>query len=192
MKIIELCEKIKTNKIQNTDYKPHAVEDFLIENIKFQPYLSFVEKRELCAQVLEASCIKKGSLVEVDSVSRYILFTMSMIAHYTDLTFENNEDLDSIDCYDLLCKNNLLNPILNCIGSEYTVCNNMLNMMMGDIVANNNSAVTVLNEAATKLLDIIDDFADVLAEKVEGLNLDLSQFDIDKLEGLLNKLKIMK
>lgn len=192
MKIRELCEKIKTNKIQNTDYKPHAVEDFLTENIKFTSYLPFTAKRELCAQVLEASCTKNGGLVEVDSVSRYILFTMSMITHYTDLTFENNEDLDSIDCYDLLCENNLLNPILNCIGGEYAVCNNMLNMMMGDIVANNNNAVTVLNEAATQLLDIVGDFADVLAEKVEALNLDLSKIDIDKLEGLLKRFKIMK
>jgi len=192
MKIIELVEQIKTNKIQNTDYKPHAVEDFLMENIKFKTYLPFVDKRELCAKVLEAACSKNGGLIEVDSVSRYILFTMSMLTHYTNLDFENNDGLDTIGAYDLLCENNLLNPILGCIGNEYTVCNNMLNMMTGDIMTNNNSAVTVLNEAVTKLLDIVDDFADVLAEKVEGLNLDLSKFDINKLEGLLKKFEIMK
>lgn len=192
MKITELCEKIKTNQIKNTAYSPQAIEEFLIKNIEFKSYLPFIEKRKLCEKVLEVACKKNGGLVEVDSVSRYILFTMSMITHYTDLTFENNEDLDSLDCYDLLCENNLLNPILDCIGGEYAVCNNMLNMMMGDIVANNNNAVTVLNEAATQLLDIVDDFADVLAEKVEGLNLNLSKIDIDKLEGLLKRLKIMK
>lgn len=192
MKITELCEKIKTSQIKNTAYKPDAIEDFLIKNIEFKSYLPFIEKRELCTKVLETACKKNGGLVEVDSVSRYILFTMSMITHYTNLTFENNEDLDSLDCYDLLCENNLLNPILDCIGGEYAVCNNMLNMMMGDIVANNNNAVTVLNEAATQLLDIVDDFADVLAEKVEGLNLNLSKIDIDKLEGLLKRFKIMK
>lgn len=178
--------------IKNTQAKPNAVGDFICENLEIKEYLPFAEKRELCAQVLEASCTKNGGLVEVDSVSRYILFTMSMITHYTNLTFENNEDLDSLDCYDLLCENNLLNPILDCIGGEYAVCNNMLNMMMGDIVANNNNAVTVLNDAATQLLDIVGDFADVLAEKVEGLNLDLSKIDIDKLEGLLKRFKIMK
>lgn len=189
MKITELVEKIKTNKIQNTDYNPRALEDFLIENITFKTYLPFTEKRELCANVLEVACSKNGAVVEVDSVSRYILFTMSMLRHYTDLDFENNEDLDAIGTYDLLCENGLLNPLLGCIGHEYTVCNNMLNMMTGDITANNN-VVAVLNEMATKLLDIVDDFADVLAEKVEGI--DLSQLNIKKLQELLKKYKIMK
>ena len=186
MKITELCEKIKTSQIKNTAYKPDAIEDFLIKNIEFKSYLPFIEKRELCTKVLEVACKKNGGLVEVDSVTRYILFTINIITKYTNLTFENTEELDPISQYDLLCENGLLNVILECIGDEYTVCNNMLNMMMGDIIANNNVA-TVLNNAAQQLLDIVDDFAGVLSEKVEGLNIDLSSLDLDKYKGLLDK-----
>ena len=188
MKITELVEKIKTNKIQNTDYKPHAVEDFLMENVEFKTYLPFVDKRELCANVLEAACTKNGSLVEVDSVDRYIFFTINMITTYTNLEFENTEERDQIDDYDLLCENNLLNPILGCIGTEYASCNNLLNMMMDDINTNNNNITVVFNDVAQKLLDIIGHFEAVIADKVENLDLDLNSLDINKYKGLLEKL----
>lgn len=188
MKITELVEKIKTNKIQNTDYKPHAIEDFLMENIEFKTYLPFVDKRELCANVLEAACTKNGSLVEVDSVSRYLFFTINMITTYTNLEFENTEERDQIDDYDLLCENDLLNPILGCIGAEYASCNNLLNMMMNDMNINNNNITVVFNNMAQKLLNIVDNLETVIADKVEDLNFDLSSLDINKYKGLLEKL----
>ena len=151
-------------------------------------YLPFTEKRELCEQILEASCTKNGAIVEVDSVSRYILFTISVIAKYTNLKFENTDDLDAIDQYDMLCKSGLLNYVLGAIGAEYDTCNNILNMMMADIDANNNNVAAVANKALQQILDYVGDFADVLSDKVESMQLDLNKIDIDKIMGVIDKL----
>jgi hypothetical protein len=174
--------------IKNTQVKPNAISDFIREKLEIKQYLPFVEKRALCEKVLEASCERKNNMVEVDSVSRYLLFTISMLAKYTSLEFGNTDGLDSIEEYDLLCQSGLLNYILEAIASEYEACNNILNMMMADIDANNNNVAAVLGKALEKVLGSVDKITEVLADKVEEWNLDLSQIDIEKYKGLLDLL----
>lgn len=188
MTINEFIREFTAQNIKNTQVNPNAVGNFIREKLEVKTYLPFIEKRDLCAKVLEASCKNNGGIVEVDSVSRYLMFTIAMLTNYTNLTFENTEGSDPIDQYDMLCQSGLLNPILDCIGAEYSVCNEMLNMMMADINANQNNMAAVLNTAAQKLLDIVGEFADVLKDKVEDWELDLSQLDINKYLPLLEKL----
>lgn len=184
----DFCEKFKKDGVINTKIAPDAVSEYIKKELEVKDYVPFVEKRELCAKVLNAcnTVDRNIGLVRVDSVSRYIIFTITIISKYTNIEFSSGEDnMDFFDEYDMLCKNDLLNPILDVIGEEYETCNNMLNMMMNDVVANNNTVENVLGSAANKMLGIIDDFIDVLSDKVEELNLDLSQIDIDKYKGLL-------
>ena len=188
MKVIEFINDFKEKKVMNTQINPMAVNEYIMKMLDVKKYIPFTEKRELCEKILNAACKRNGSIVEVDSVSRYILFTIGMLTKYTNLEFGNDDDLDSVDEYDMLCQNDLLNPILDVIGAEYTTCNNILNMMMADINANNNNSAAVFDKSAQKLLDIISELADTLVEKVESLNSDLSQIDIDKYTGLLEKL----
>lgn len=177
-----------SSKVMNTKVEPNAIENFIRKNLNIREYLPFADKRELCAKVVEASCEVKNNIVEVDSVSRYILFTISILDKYTDLEFGKTEDLDVIDEYDLLCQSGLLNHILGTIVSEYDACNNILNMMMADIDANNNNIAAVLGKSAERLLDIVDGLVGTFADKVDELNLDLSQIDIEKYKGLLDLL----
>ena len=191
MKVVEFVNEFKAKKIVNTKMQPDAVSDYIRKELEVKTYVPFAEKRELCANVLNA-CNTKGSngLVKVDSVSRYIIFTLSVISKYTNIEFSSGEDaeFDSLDEYDMLCESHLLNPIIEVIGEEYVACNNMLNMMMADIEANNNTVEAVLGHALGKVTDSIDSFIDVLAEKVEELDLDLSQIDIDKFKGIIDLL----
>lgn len=191
MKIAEFIEGFKAKKIQNTQIAPNAVNEYIKKTLEVKDYLPFVEKRQLCARVLEACNTKDDSgLVKVDSVSRYIIFTISILSTYTNLEFSSDEDdeFDSLDEYDMLCQNDLLNPILDVIGPEYATCNNLLNMMMADIIANNNTIENIVGTTTKKTLEIIDYFVKRLADKVESLNLDLSQIDIDKYKGILDLL----
>ena len=188
MKIIEFIEGFKNDKVANNKVAPNAVNDYLKKKLEVKDYVPFAEKRELCERVLN-SCNEidvDSGLVKVDSVSRYILFTITILSKYTNLEFSTGEDseFDSLDEYDMLCKNGLLNPVLDVIGAEYATCNNMLNMMMDDIIANNNTVEGVLGSASNRLMDIISDFEMVLADKVESLNLDLSQINIEQLKGI--------
>ena len=60
--------------------------------------------------------------------------------------------------------------------------------MLADVIANNNNIENVLGNTTKKLLEIVDSFVDVLSDKVESLNLDLNQIDIDKYKGLIEQL----
>lgn len=191
MKIKEFIDAYKVSNVQNTRLNEHAVVDYLIKELEVKTYVPFAEKRELCANVLNACNTRKGNgLIEVDSVSRYILFTVAIISKYTVLEFSSGEDdeLDSLDEYDMLCQANLLDPILEVIGAEYVTCNNILNMMMSDIVSNNNTVENVIGHSLEKLNITVDGFVNVLSDKIESLNLDLNQIDIDKFKGLMEML----
>lgn len=185
-------DEFKSNGIRNTITETDIISNYIKKTLEVKKYLPFAEKRELCAKVLNTcnTIDNTSGLVKVDSVSRYIVFTVAVISAYTNLEFSSGEDteFDSLDEYDMLCQNNLLNPILEVIGAEYVACNDILNMMMSDVVANNNTVENVLGTASKKLLGMVDELVEVLREKVENMELDLNQIDIDKYAGLMEKL----
>jgi hypothetical protein len=192
MGIIDFINEFKAKKIMNTAINQNAVSEYIKKELEVKDYVPFAEKRELCERVLNACNhidINSG-LVKVDSVTRYLIFTISIISKYTNLEFSSGKDteFDSLDEYDMLCQAELLNPILDVIGEEYVTCNNLLNMMMSDLVANHNTIENVLGTTSARIVESIDSFMDVLAGKVEELNLDLGQIDINKFQGLINKL----
>jgi hypothetical protein len=186
--IIELCESYNAKRFMNTKQGVDERVEWIKKELGVKEYLPFAEKRELCKVVLDASCTKEDGLVKVDSVTRYIIFTLSVLSRYTTLEFSSGEDAeyDSLDEYDMLCESHLLDIIIAVLGDEYTACNNMLNMMMDDIMTNNNTVEAVLGHALGKVSDSLDDLIGAFAEKVEEMELDLSQIDIDKYRGLLD------
>lgn len=186
MNIKEFCENYKEKKFIVTKNGIDEKIGYLKKELELKEYIPFADKRELCKSVIEACCTKKNGLIKVDSVTRYIIFTISIISKYTTLEFSSGEEYDSLDEYDMLCEAGLLNPILALIGDEYVACNNMLNMMMEDIVTNNNTVEAVLEHALGKVSDSLDDLISSLAEKVEEMELDLSQIDINKYKGLFD------
>lgn len=188
MTIKEFCDAYKAKNFMNTKQGVEERVGWIKNELGFVPYIPFADKRELCKNVLDACCTKENGLVKVDSITRYILFTISVISKYTELEFNADEDYDSLDEYDMLCESRLLNPILELIGDEYATCNNMLNMMMEDVIANNNTVEAVIGHALGKVSDSLDDLIGVFAEKVEEMELDLSQLDINKYKGLLDLL----
>lgn len=191
MKINEFCTNFKNKRFITTPQGAEEMVTYLKKELEVKEYLPFADKRELCEKVLD-TCNTRGNdgLIKIDSVSRYIIFTVAIISKYTNLEFSSGEDeeYDSLDEYDMLCQNHLLNPILGVIGEEYDVCNNLLNMMMEDIIANNNTVEAVLGYAFGKVTDSLDGLIDTFAEKVEEMELDLSQIDFDKYKGLLDLL----
>lgn len=191
MKIVDFINDYKSKRFMNTPQGVDEKYEWLRNELGIKTYIPFAEKRELCKAVIDACNTRDNSgLVKVDSVSRYILFTISVISKYTTLEFSSgeNEEYDSLDEYDMLCENHILNSILDAIGEEYVACNNMLNMMMEDVIANNNTVEAVLGYALSKVSDSLDDLIGVFADKVEEMELDLSQIDIEKYKGLLDLL----
>ena len=188
--IYNFINSFKNKGVNNTKFAPDAIQQHIKKELEVKDYVPFAEKSELCANVLNACNTKDDNgLVKVDSVSRYILFTIAIISKYTNLEFssgKDDEEFNSLEEYDMLCQANLLDPILEVIGAEYVTCNNILNMMMSDIVANNNTIENVVGHTLGKISTSVDGLIGVLAEKVKEMELDLNQFDIDKYKGLLD------
>ena len=182
--IKEFCEAYKAKKFMVIKNGVDEKIEYLKKELEPKEYIPFADKRELCKSVIDACCTKEGGLIKIDSVTRYIIFTISIISAYTALEFSSGEDYDFLDEYDMLCEAGLLNPILALIGDEYATCNNMLNMMMEDIITNNNTVEAVLGHELGKVSDALDDLISTLADKVEEMELDLSQIDIDKFDKL--------
>jgi hypothetical protein len=59
-------------------------------------------------------------------------------------------------------------------------------MMMDDIMTNNNTVEAVIGHALGKVSDSLDDLIGTFADKVEEMELDLSQIDIEPLKGILD------
>jgi hypothetical protein len=182
--IKEFCEAYKAKRFMVSKNGVDEKVEYLKTELELKEYIPFADKRELCRAVIDACCTKEGGLIKVDSVTRYIIFTISIISKYTALEFNSGEEYDSLDEYDMLCESGLLNPILALIGDEYAACNNMLNMMMDDVIANNNTVEAVLGYSLSKVSDSLDDLIDTFADKVNEMELDLNQIDIDKFEKL--------
>ena len=184
MKINEFVETYKAKRFINTKNSVDERVEYIKSTLEVKKYIPFADKRELCSAVIETCCTKKNGLVEVDSVSRYIAFTIAVISAYTNLEFSSDGEYDPLDEYDMLCEHGLLNPILAIIGDEYDTCNSILNMMMDDVVTNNNTVEAVLGHNLGKVSDSIDDLISAFADKVKEMELDLGQIDIDKFDKL--------
>lgn len=191
MTVQEFISAYSTKKFMNTKQGIDEKAEWIRNTLEIKTYIPFAEKRALCEFIINA-CNERdeAGLVKVDSVKRYVVFTISIISKYTNLEFSSGEDegYDSLDEYDMLCENDLLNPILAIIGDEYATCNNMLNMMMDDVIANNNTVEAVFGHTFSKVSDSLDDLIGAFADKVEEMQLDLNQINFDKYKWLLDLL----
>lgn len=169
-------------------YNEGTIEDWA-QVVEIKDYVSFSEKKELCTSVLNA-CNKideQTGIVKVDNLECMVTFKIAAISAYTNLEFSSDEDLeiDSIQEYDMLCKYGLLKPILNLFEAEYADCLDMMATMQADLIANSNTTQNILAHVSKQLLGIFESLADVIKDKAESFNLDLSQDNIDKYTKLI-------
>ncbi len=176
MFIKEFVEKYKNGEVQN-----------LKETLAIRDYVSFAEKYDLCSSVLaECNTIdNKTGIVTVDSIMRHVVFTISILSLYTNLEFtsDENSEITSIDEYDMLCESKLLRPIIDEFAEEYAECENMLNTMQNDLIANSNTMVNVIGNLAKQLVGVVDSFSDTMK------NMNLDQVNIDKITDILETIK---
>ena len=106
---------------------------------------------------------------------------------------EFNGDETDLDAYDALCSyrvgdSTLLDAVVKTFEKEYSRCNDILNMMTADLMAENNIERQV-GRFLSNLSEKVDGLGDSLISKLENLDMDLSQLDIDKLGKLISKIK---
>lgn len=187
MKIMEFIEAVKKNPNQAT-----AICKKLIKT----RYIPVLKKRQLAELVYDASIEIENGVVKVDSLSKYLIFTLLMLTKYTELEFSVDEKgaatEEAIREYDALCENGLLNPIIAEFQEDYARANEIMNYVFQDNLAVNNTVEAVVGKTATTLLNIVDDFANTLSNKVGEMNLDLENLDLGQLQSVLQLLNVEK
>lgn len=181
MTIKNFVEQYKNGEIEN-----------LRDALAIRDFAPFAEKYDLCSSVLaECNTVDdKTGVVTVDSVMRHVVFTITILSLYTNLEFSSDEngEITSIDEYDMLCKSKLLKPIISEFADEYVECEQMLNTMQNDLVANSNTTHHIIGSIAKQLLNVVEPLGGMLQDKINAFNLDLSQDNIDKYIQLFEKI----
>ena len=179
MKVKELVEMY--NKNPRMDLSRH---------LDVQEYVSISLKRELAKLVLENCTSVVNGEIHIDSVERYILFTISVIGIHTNLDFSyEDEKSSSVNDYDLLCESGLLVKIIDTFKDDYASCQEILNMMTADKLQENMTIEKKFYQFLDGIQDIIGITIDGLVEKLNLDSLDLSklnQGDLLKLYDLIN------
>ena len=179
MKIREFVEEAKKN---NT----------VCKKLVKTKYIPVLEKRQLAELVYQNSISEENGVIKVDSLSKYLIFTLLMLTKYTDLEFAVDENgaatEEAIREYDELCESGLINKIIAEFQEDYVRANEILNYVFQDNLAVNNTVEAVVGKAANHILNILDGFAGILADKVDEMNVNLSNVDMGQLENIMNLL----
>ena len=155
----------------------------IAKKLEVVPYISIEYKRELAKLVLDNCTTMVNGEIHIDSVERYLLFTISVIGMHTNLEFVDEEnDIDAINCYDMLCESGLLVKVIDTFKDDYASCQEILNMMTSDALQNHMTIEKKINQT----LDFIQEiFANGVDNLVENLDLDaLGSIDQEKLVKL--------
>lgn len=153
--------------------------------LETKKYLPIAEKRVLAQQVLDACVEDKDGVIFVDSMTKYLIFTMKVIGAYTNLEFE------VLDDYDALCEADLLNPVIETFATEYARVNDILNMMLADMMQANTVEVGAM-QLMNKVNDGLDIIIEALANKIEEINFNLEDINPDAVNNVIRLLDIKK
>lgn len=160
MKVQELVERYQKN--DRID---------IAKTIETQKYVGIEAKRHLARLVLDNCTTVVDGEIHIDSVERYILFTMAVISMHTNLEFSNTEDdeYSAIDAYDELCESGLLVKVIDTFKDDYASCQEILNMMTADRLQDN----MTIEKKLGKCLDEIQGFlGSTIAGLIDKLNID--------------------
>lgn len=191
MKIAEFIEAFKAKKVMNTQINPNVIGDFIKKELEVKAYVPLVEKQSIAQIVLESCANIKDGVIAVDSIQKYVIFTITILSTYTNLEFDGNEN--DLDAYDALCSyqigdHTLLDEIVKTFEKEYVRCNDILNMMTADLLAENNIEKQV-GKLLSKISEKISVLGDSLIDKLGDFDTGLNQLDIDKLSDIISKIK---
>lgn len=153
-------------------YKKNSRID-IAKTVETEQYIGIMQKRQIAELVLDNCTYEVDGEIHVDSVERYILFTITVIKAHTNLEFdyENNE---AIDDYDMLCESGLLIKVIDTFKDDYASCQEILNMMTTD----------KLQESMTIEKKLYQFFDGIQYTLDETLNSIVEKIDLDVLKGL--------
>jgi hypothetical protein len=183
MKVMEFIEATKKNPTQA---------NVVCKKVVTTKYVPVLEKRRLAELVYANSTEIENGVVKVDSLSKYLIFTLLMLTRYTELEFSVDENgaatEEAIREYDALCENNLVSKIIAEFAEDYARANEIMNYVFQDNLAASNTVEAVVGKLGDGILKIVDGLANALSDKINDVDFDLSNIDLEQATNILNLL----
>ena len=163
------------NKLKVEKYLPYSDKLIIAENIV---------KTSSYAMTREGDALKKTDKIEINSPVRYLLFVMTVVNKYTNITVNFGDVMPE---FDYLNKNNLIEVIFNKIGDkEIGEFNTVVEMVLDDFMANKYEFKNYVSEIFSKLFVLIEQSYPLVNNIVDKLD-SMSEDDIKRVSSLLGK-----
>jgi hypothetical protein len=145
MLVQEIKEKLSTPEIID-----------LSTLITIKPYLSHVEKKILCENIINASLEQnENGLFVCDYYNRELTKNISIIVNYTDININNEEFLED---YDYLCEQGIIDYVLNSMNkNDRFFIKSMVSKNINQKISIENSIESVLAKNLQSLTSKIPD-----------------------------------
>jgi hypothetical protein len=163
---------------------------YLKDNLQTKTYIAFTEKLSKAKRIAKITTHeynkdgKETGNIRVDSVARYLLFTLNIIDMYTniDINFSNTAAE-----YDLLAENGLVKEILSMIPeNEVSDFKILLDMSVDDIMANELSTQAFISNQITRFGQLANVTINPILEKLAD---EIGNLDEDKINQLSDIVK---
>ena len=160
----------------------------IAKQLEVKKYVGIDYKRRIADLVLDNCTTIVDGEIHIDSIERYILFTLAVLGMYTNLDFSYEEDSESssIDDYDALCESGLLVKIIDSFKEDYMSCQEILNMATSDRLQNNMTIEKKLYQFLDAIQNMLSGVVDNLVENLDIDSLSDLQLDQDKIMKLYN------
>ena len=185
MKVNELVEFVSNSK--NKMLKAEQLQEVLKSKLEVKKYLSIKDKNNIVDEIVNECVLYEDGMFKFDDTEKYVCFIMKTIAAYTNLELSDDIETD----YDVLCENDLLNPVIATFNKEYDEVSILLTMKC-DYVLSGNCLEAQVGKFLSDLMDKVDVFANILSDKIGDFDLSklpISGADIAKLMEFINTQK---
>lgn len=169
---------------------------YVKEKLEIKNYISFADKCNLAKRIVKATTYEKDldgkdtGNIKINSISRYLLFTLSIIDNYTNIDVDFGNVIEE---YDLFKSNGLLELFIGSENqlipeSEYFEVQTILNMTLDDTVQNNMSTQAFIQNQVTRFGTLLGVTLSPIMDKLaESIN-DMDEKTIEKMSSQIEKM----
>jgi len=172
MQITELKEKLMTT--------PETID--LSTIIEIKPYLSHIEKKIVCDNIISASLNQnENGLIICDFYNQKLTTDISIIVNYTNIEISEDEFIED---YNYLCEQGIIKYVLNNMNKdEFNFIEDMVSANINQERKIGNSLESIIAKGINKLTDKLPTDKE-LKSLSKSLVKDLNKFDWNKIPML--------
>lgn len=175
MLVSEIKEKLENGELE------------ILNTITIKPYLSHVEKKLLCENIIRASLDKnEENLTVCDYFNKKLTQDIGIIVNYTNIELSD----EFLEDYDVLCEQGIVEYILNNMNkSDKDFIEDMVSKSIGQEIKIGNSIESIIAKNLQTLISKIPDEKSIkkILKDVPKIMNKINPENMEILKGIMNK-----